>query len=119
MNWDVMIPLIIFVVLVFAIGFWSSRKVYAKSNFMQEYFLGSRELGGLILAMTMIATYGSASSFVGGPGAAYTEGLVGAIIYGTSGDWIFYTYDIRKEVCNYGEALRRCHDCRLYEGKIR
>ncbi|GAK13033.1 sodium/pantothenate symporter [Geomicrobium sp. JCM 19039] len=75
MNWDVMIPLIIFVVLVFAIGFWSSKKVYAKSNFMQEYFLGSRELGGLILAMTMIATYGSASSFVGGPGAAYTEGL--------------------------------------------
>ncbi|GAJ97324.1 LOW QUALITY PROTEIN: pantothenate:Na+ symporter [Geomicrobium sp. JCM 19055] len=75
MNWGVMIPLIIFLAIVFVVGFWSSKTVYAKSNFMQEYFLGSRELGGLILAMTMIATYGSASSFVGGPGVAYTEGL--------------------------------------------
>ncbi|MBM7631424.1 sodium/pantothenate symporter [Geomicrobium sediminis] len=75
MNWGVMIPLIIFLAIVFVVGFWSSKTVYAKSDFMQEYFLGSRELGGLILAMTMIATYGSASSFVGGPGVAYTEGL--------------------------------------------
>ena len=42
---------------------------------MQEYFLGGRELGGLLLAMTMIATYGSASSFIGGPGIAYNMGL--------------------------------------------
>src|SRR5699024_12696825 len=33
------------------------------------------ELGGLVLAMTMVATYGSASSFLGGPGAAYSIGL--------------------------------------------
>ena len=32
-------------------------------------------MGGFILAMTMIATYGSASSFIGGPGVAYTKGL--------------------------------------------
>lgn len=42
---------------------------------MQEYFLGGRELGGLLLAMTMIATYGSASSFIGGPGITYNMGL--------------------------------------------
>src|SRR5690606_29845606 len=40
-----------------------------------EYFLGSRSLGGFILAMTMMATYGSASSFIGGPGVAYSTGL--------------------------------------------
>ena len=40
-------------------------------------FLGGRELGGLLLAMTMIATYGSASSFIGGPGIAYNMGLDG------------------------------------------
>ncbi|SDH24731.1 sodium/pantothenate symporter [Alteribacillus persepolensis] len=75
MNWDVVIPLLVFLLFIFAIGFWASRHIAAKSNFLQEYFLGSRELGGLVLAMTMIATYGSASSFVGGPGAAYSEGL--------------------------------------------
>lgn len=32
-------------------------------------------MGGFILAMTMVATYGSASSFIGGPGIAYTQGL--------------------------------------------
>ena len=36
-----------------------------------EYFLGSRSMGGIVLAMTLTATYISASSFIGGPGAAY------------------------------------------------
>ena len=47
----------------------------SSNSFLQEYFLGGRELGGFVLAMTMIATYGSASSFIGGPGVAYTKGL--------------------------------------------
>ena len=32
-------------------------------------------MGGFLLAMTMMATYGSASSFIGGPGVAYNTGL--------------------------------------------
>ncbi|WP_444510391.1 sodium:solute symporter family transporter, partial [Enterobacter roggenkampii] len=40
-----------------------------------EYFLGSRSMGGVVLAMTLTATYISASSFIGGPGAAYKYGL--------------------------------------------
>lgn len=32
-------------------------------------------MGGFLLAMTMMATYGSASSFIGGPGVAYNKGL--------------------------------------------
>ncbi|MDQ0253251.1 sodium/pantothenate symporter [Evansella vedderi] len=75
MNWPVVIPLIVFVASIFVVGFWSSRYIKASNNFLQEYFLGSRELGGFILAMTMVATYGSASSFIGGPGVAYTQGL--------------------------------------------
>ncbi|OLO26854.1 sodium/panthothenate symporter [Alkalihalophilus pseudofirmus] len=75
MNWPVIIPLIIFLLTIFAVGLWSSRYLKTTNNFLQEYFLGSRELGGFILAMTMIATYGSASSFIGGPGVAYTQGL--------------------------------------------
>ncbi len=44
-------------------------------NFMEEYFIGSRNMGGFVLAMTLIATYASASSFIGGPGVAYKMGL--------------------------------------------
>ncbi|WP_347548604.1 sodium/pantothenate symporter [Pseudalkalibacillus hwajinpoensis] len=75
MNWQVVLPLLIFLVVIFLIGFYASTYLKSTSNFLQEYFLGSRQLGGFILAMTMIATYGSASSFIGGPGVAYTMGL--------------------------------------------
>ncbi|MFD2922468.1 sodium/pantothenate symporter [Halobacillus naozhouensis] len=76
MNEAVIVPLIIFLILIFLVGFIASGSL-RKSNhdFLEEYFLGGRELGGFILAMTMTATYGSASSFIGGPGVAYTEGL--------------------------------------------
>ena len=70
------IPLIIFLGVIFFIGFWSSKKIESSTGgFLQEYFLGGRELGGFVLAMTMVATYGSASSFLGGPGTAYTMGF--------------------------------------------
>ncbi|GEN52807.1 sodium/pantothenate symporter [Halobacillus faecis] len=75
MNWGVVIPLILFLVIIFFIGFYASKYLKSSADFLQEYFLGSRQLGGFILAMTMVATYGSASSFVGGPGVAYTVGL--------------------------------------------
>ncbi|MFQ3545650.1 sodium/pantothenate symporter [Halobacillus rhizosphaerae] len=75
MNREVIIPLLIFLVVIFITGFYASKHLKTTSNFLQEYFLGSRQLGGFILAMTMISTYGSASSFVGGPGVAYTMGL--------------------------------------------
>ncbi|MBY0122976.1 sodium/pantothenate symporter [Bacillus sp. S/N-304-OC-R1] len=75
MSWQVMTPLVIFLVLIFIVGFWASKHMNKENSFLQEYFLGGRELGGFILAMTMMATYGSASSFIGGPGVAYTQGL--------------------------------------------
>ncbi len=75
MNWQVVTPLIFFLLLIFLVGFWASKKINSSNSFLQEYFLGGRELGGFILAMTMMATYGSASSFIGGPGVAYTQGL--------------------------------------------
>src|SRR5690625_3668311 len=75
MNWEVIVPLLLFLIVIFFIGIWSNRKMASSSSFLSDYFLGSRELGGLVLAMTMVATYGSASSFLGGPGAAYSMGL--------------------------------------------
>ncbi|ALS76289.1 sodium/pantothenate symporter [Planococcus rifietoensis] len=75
MNYSVLIPMIVFLIIIFFIGYWSSRKLAGSSNFISDYFLGGRELGGFVLAMTMVATYGSASSFLGGPGTAYTMGF--------------------------------------------
>ncbi|HIW00551.1 MAG TPA: sodium/pantothenate symporter [Candidatus Desulfovibrio intestinipullorum] len=45
------------------------------SHFLSEYFIGSRSLGGFVLAMTTVATYSSVSSFVGGPGQAWEIGF--------------------------------------------
>ncbi|MEK4628683.1 MAG: sodium/pantothenate symporter [Solibacillus sp.] len=75
MHWQVIIPLFVFLVVIFGIGIWANRQVRTSTSFMQEYFLGGREMGGFLLAMTMMATYGSASSFIGGPGVAYNTGL--------------------------------------------
>ncbi|MBD1381503.1 sodium/pantothenate symporter [Metabacillus arenae] len=75
MNWHVIVPLLLFLVVIFFIGFWANRFIKSTDSFLQEYFLGGRQLGGFVLAMTMIATYGSASSFIGGPGVAYNTGL--------------------------------------------
>lgn len=74
-HWSVIIPLLIFLIIIFGIGIWANRQVRTSNSFLQEYFLGGREMGGFILAMTMMATYGSASSFIGGPGVAYNTGL--------------------------------------------
>lgn len=60
------------------IGVWLSHvsaKENAASGFIQNYFVGGRTMGGVVLAMTLIATYTSASSFLGGPGLAASWGL--------------------------------------------
>ncbi len=74
-NWVAIIPLAIFLIIIFLIGIYASKFVQSSQSFMDEYFLGGRSFGGFVLAMTMAATYGSASSFIGGPGTAYTQGL--------------------------------------------
>ncbi len=57
--------------------FISKRRSNAASGkgFINNYFIGGRSMGGLVLAMTLIATFTSASSFIGGPGVAATKGL--------------------------------------------
>src|SRR5699024_4010718 len=74
-NWGDLLPLMLFMIVVYVIGIWASLKMNQRESFLSDYFLGNPELGGLVLAMTMVATYGSASSFLGGPGAAYSIGI--------------------------------------------
>lgn len=75
MNWAASITLFLTVPLIFITALITSRRKLGNTSFIQDYYLGGRSLGGFVLAMTMTATYGSASSFIGGPGIAYNEGL--------------------------------------------
>ncbi|MGI6096791.1 MAG: sodium/pantothenate symporter [Dethiobacteria bacterium] len=74
----IIIPLALYLVGLFLLTYYSSRylnRAALKGTFIEEYFIGGRSLGGFVLAMTLVATYTSASSFVGGPGMAYAQGL--------------------------------------------
>lgn len=74
MRLEVMIPLIGYMLIVFGLSVYAMRQ-RKTGTFLTEYFLGSRSMGGLVLAMTLTTSYISASSFIGGPGAAYKYGL--------------------------------------------
>ena len=72
-----LLPVFIFMITMLAVSVFL-RKSNAKKEsqgFVKEYFIGSRSLGGFVLAMTTVATYSSVSSFVGGPGQAWSVGF--------------------------------------------
>lgn len=73
MKNSIFFPLVVYFIIVITISlyFYRTKKAEALSN----YFIGERKLNGFLLAMTLVATYISASSFIGGPGAAYQYGL--------------------------------------------
>ncbi|NGO00033.1 sodium/pantothenate symporter [Grimontia sp. S25] len=75
MNSQLLIPMALYLVAVFALAIYSRKQGDRSGGFLNEYLLGSRSMGGFVLAMTLAATYASASSFIGGPGAAYKMGL--------------------------------------------
>ena len=75
---EMLIPVLIYLALSFAIAMWARSREKAGEGtrgIIEEYFIGGRSLGGFVLAMTIIASYTSASSVVGGPGVAYQLGL--------------------------------------------
>jgi sodium/pantothenate symporter len=76
-NITSLIPAFIFLVVAVAMSvvIRQRRLAHAKGkDFESEYYIGSRSLGGFVLALTTVATYGSVSSFVGGPGQAWSIG---------------------------------------------
>ena len=87
----ILIILVAYMAINAVVGVWMSHvsaQENAASGFLQNYFVGGRTMGGVVLAMTLIATYTSASSFLGGPGLAASWGLtqswVAAIQIGTA-----------------------------------
>jgi len=87
----ILVILIIYMLINVLVGVWASKKALKGSvegGFLQEYFVGGRTMGGVVLAMTLVATYTSASSFLGGPGLASSWGLtqcwIAAVQIGTA-----------------------------------
>lgn len=75
MNIELLIPLVLYLAGVFALAFVARKRSASQNGGLSEYLIGGRSIGGFVLAMTLAATYASASSFIGGPGAAYKMGL--------------------------------------------
>ena len=71
-----LLPVTIFLVVALVVAIFARRQAsnVSSGGFVSEYFIGNRSLGPFVLAMTTIATYGSVSSFVGGPGQAWSIG---------------------------------------------
>jgi len=75
MNLGIIFPLIIYLAFVFGAAIYAYVKRQKGGDFLSEYYVGNRSMTGFVLAMTTASTYASASSFIGGPGAAYKYGL--------------------------------------------
>ena len=74
-NGLVILPLVLYLILMLAVAWFVTKRNKSKNGFVEEYFIGGRSMGGFVLGMTLIATFVSASSFIGGPGVAYSTGL--------------------------------------------
>ena len=75
---EILIILTAYLLINLYLGIRASRKSAeenAGKGFLSNYFVGSRSMGGVVLAMTLVATYTSASSFLGGPGLASSFGM--------------------------------------------
>lgn len=75
--------LIAYLIVNVVLGLLFSRKQAATSALSSEknFFIGGRNMNGLVLAMTTMATYTSVSSFISGPGAA-------GLTYGYAQAWV-------------------------------
>lgn len=75
--------IILYLIINVVVGMFFSKKQERESDlsFEKKYFIGSRGMNGVVLAMTTVATYASVSSFISGPGAA-------AMTYGFSQAWV-------------------------------
>ncbi len=69
-------PVFLFLIILLSISAYIQRSSAAdrQKNFAMDNFIGERKLGGFVLAMTTAATYSSVSTFVGGPGMAWSVG---------------------------------------------
>lgn len=71
----VIYPVLMFLGVLMGISFLVQKREKNTIRSQKHYFLANRSLSGVVLALTLVATYGSVSSFVSGPGIAWNLGL--------------------------------------------
>ena len=71
----IIIPILLYLSAMLFIAYRVNKIKISSESFTNEYYIGGRSMGGFVLAMTIVATYVGASSFIGGPGIAYKLGL--------------------------------------------
>ncbi len=76
-NMGILIVILLYLAVNLFVGIYvgKMKKGITTGGFLRDYFIGGRSMGGFVLAMTLIATYTSASSFLSGPGLGTTRGL--------------------------------------------
>lgn len=81
MQMDVLMPIIIYLGLTFIVGLLAYRYTKnRKQGFKEEYFVGGRQLGPLLLTFTILASAASAGTFIGSPGVAYDIGFAWVLV---------------------------------------
>ncbi|WP_085507171.1 sodium/pantothenate symporter [Thalassobacillus devorans] len=81
MAWDVLIPIFLYLFVTFAIGGMLHKHIkHRKTSFQEEYFIGGRSLGPIVLTFTLLASAASAGTFIGSPGVAYDQGFSWVLI---------------------------------------
>ncbi|MDD7305756.1 MAG: sodium:solute symporter family protein [Peptoniphilaceae bacterium] len=95
---------VIYLCLMLGVTIVNSKK--KKSTDTQSFFLANRGVGGLLMALTMIAGMQSTFAFLGGPGMYYTHGISYIVIV-LSQVWvafmvIYFGNKIRKQAKKYG-----------------
>lgn len=76
MRIDILIPIILYLLATLLIGSYFHKHLRNKnSSFHEEFFVGGRSLGPLVLAFTMVASAASAGTFIGATGVGYVQGF--------------------------------------------
>ncbi len=79
MRWDVLIPILAYLLATFLVAGYVRRHLRS-GRFQEEFFIGGRSLGPLVLAFTMLASAASAGTFIGAPGLAYEIGFAWVLV---------------------------------------
>lgn len=75
MNLQLLVPLFCYMLFLFFLGFFSRSMFRAKEDFNQEYFIGGRVFGGLLIAFTLSASLITSATVLSAAEVSYMSGL--------------------------------------------
>ncbi len=75
MNWIILVGVFVYMALMLAIGYWSSKQIRNLADFL----VAGRRLPFYLATATLFATWFGAGTIMGAAGTAYTDGILGVI----------------------------------------